>query len=385
MNRILIVDDSRLNCRLLETLLRSEYELAFASTGEECLRVVTEFQPHVVLLDIVMPGIDGYETCSRIKSGDGIQIPQVILVSTRSSMPERLAGYEVKADDYVVKPFDPEELLAKVRVHMRLCDAVAGLRAANATLQRFNGELEARVEQRTAEVLATRDIALLALAELAESRDPETGEHLDRIRTYSRILAEELAARGPYADRIDANFIADVYRSSPLHDIGKVGIPDAVLLYPGRLLPEEFEVMKRHTVIGAESLRKAAAKNVHGGFLTMAYDIARHHHEHFDGKGYPDGLAGEAIPLSARIVAVADVFDALTSRRVYKPAYDPELAYDLFQREQGAQFDPAIIQAFLARYQDFLPHVPSAESGEGSANGESLPDAVSLSLAVNAF
>ncbi len=356
-SRILIVDDSSAIRQYLEEILRDHYEVATAVSGEDCMARIDELRPDLVLLDIVMPGIDGYEVCRRIKSGMLGPALQVILCSTKASTPERLAGYEAGADSYVVKPFEADELLAKIRVHLRLHDAMGQLREANDTLTRFNNELERLARQRAAEVIATRELAIFALAQLAESRDPESGEHLERIRNFSRLLAVELSIRGPYADRIDSTFVDDIYRSSPLHDIGKVGIPDSVLLFPGRLVPEEFEIMKRHTVIGAESLRKAAQQRACGGFLAMAYDIARHHHERFDGTGYPDGLAGERIPLAARIVAVADVFDALTSRRIYKPAYHPELAKDLIERERGAHFDPVIVSAFLARYDEFLPLV----------------------------
>ena len=205
-----------------------------------------------------MPGIDGYEVCRRIKEGPLGSFTQVILVSGKASTAERLRGYEVGADDYVVKPFDHDEFLAKIRTHFRLRETMKNLWTANGRIQQFNSELEMLVAERTQEVVATRDIAVFALAKLADSRDPETGEHLDRMREYCRILAEQLAQVGPYRDEIDEEFIRDIYRSSPLHDIGKVGIPDAILLKPGRLTDEEFDVMKTHSEIGAEALREAS-------------------------------------------------------------------------------------------------------------------------------
>ncbi|PKL49668.1 MAG: two-component system response regulator [Planctomycetes bacterium HGW-Planctomycetes-1] len=214
--------------------------------------------------------------------------------------------------------------------------------------------LDSLVQERTAQIAETRDTAVFVLASLAESRDPETGEHLERIRSYSHILAEELSKNSPYAEFIDKVFIDDLYRSSPLHDIGKIGIPDSILLKPGALTNEEFEIMKHHSIIGAEALGGTIKRAVGAGFLQMAADIARYHHEKFDGTGYPDGLKRQEIPLVARIVALADVYDALTSARVYKAAFRPEIAKIMIREESGKHFDPVIVDAFLARYDDFL-------------------------------
>jgi putative two-component system response regulator len=367
--RILIVDDSEINLKVLDQLLNSDYELCRARSGLEALAKIRQFSPDLVVLDIMMPGLDGYETCRQIKAGPLGAFTPVILVSAKASTSERLQGYEAGADDYLVKPFDHDELLAKVRIHFRLRSAMEDLWKANGKIHQFNCELERMVSQQTTEVVATRDIAIFALAKLAESRDPETGEHLERMRNYCRILAEELHCQGPWQERTAETFVDDIYRSSPLHDIGKVGIPDAILLKPGRLTSEEFDIMKRHTVIGATALEEAVRYNTSGGFLTMAIDIARHHHERFDGHGYPDGLAGEAIPLSARVVAVADVYDALTSARVYKPAYDPELARQMIEEEEGLQFDPAVVTAFRRRYDEILELHQAIQASEALREG----------------
>ena len=354
-NRVLIVDDSEMNVEILQQLLRDKYELETACSGEECLEKLRTFNPDLVLLDVMMPGIDGYETCRRIKASPFGNFTQVIVVSGRATAPERLQGYEVGADDYVVKPFDHDELLAKVHVQFRMRDLMSQLWKANAQIHSFNAELERLVKLRTHEVVATRDIAVFALAKLAESRDPETGEHLERMRDYCQMLAEHLGREGPYVEQIDERFLEDLYRSSPMHDIGKVGIPDAVLLKPGRLTEFEFEIMKRHSEIGAHALEEALHHSDCGNFLQMAIDTARHHHERFNGTGYPYGLAGQNIPLAARIVAVADVFDALTSDRVYKRAVDPLLAKAMIEEESGGHFDPAIVGALQARFEEFLP------------------------------
>ncbi len=370
--RILIVDDSPVNVDILVELLEDEFELATAETGEDALRQLPSFAPDIVLLDIMMPGIDGYETCRRIKAGPLGPFTQVILVSGKGSTEERLEGYQAGADDYIVKPFDHDELLAKLAVQLRLREAVEKLWKANAQIRTFNEHLEQLVQARTAEIIATRDLLIFSLAQLADSRDPETGDHLERIRHYSRIIADELMRRGPYTDRIDERFIENLYRSSPLHDIGKVGIPDSILLKPGRLTKEEFEVMKTHTVIGHKALTETMSRNQMGAFLQMAADIARHHHEKWDGRGYPDGLADEDIPLPARIVAVADVFDALTSYRIYKPAWDLDKAKNLIETEAGKHFDPAVAQAFLNRWNEILEiHEVLANSPEPQDSQES--------------
>jgi len=347
-DRILIVDDSRVTVGILQDLLADDYELEQAFSGEECLEKMPIFRPELVLLDIVMPGINGYEVCRKIKTSPLGTFIQVILISGKALAAERLRGYEFGADDYLVKPFDHAELLAKIRIHFRLHKHMKDLWAANNRIQKFNAELEKLVEARTREVVETRDVAVFALAKLADSRDPETGEHLERMRTYCRVLAEQMSREGAYRDEINGQFIEDIYRSSPLHDIGKVGIPDAILLKPGRLTPEEFNVMKTHTIVGAKALRQAAAQSSYGGFLKMAEQIARYHHERYNGRGYPEGLTGEDIPLCARIAALADVYDALTSARVYKPAFTPEKAQELIVREKGEHFDPHIVDGFLA-------------------------------------
>lgn len=219
-------------------------------------------------------------------------------------------------------------------------------------------QLDNLVQERTAQITETRDVAMFILASLAESRDPETGEHLERIRSYCHILAEEIRGNPDeyqgYSEQIDQKFIEDLYHSSPLHDIGKVGIPDSILLKPSSLLDDEFEIMKQHTIIGADAFARAIRTVDSAGFLEMAADIAHYHHERFDGTGYPEGLKGTKIPLCARIVALADVYDALTSSRIYKPAFGADISDVMIRQERGKHFDPVIVDAFIARHNDFL-------------------------------
>ncbi len=253
------------------------------------------------------------------------------------------------------------------------------LESAHQTATNRATELTEMVQQRTIEAIATRDMAVFAMAQLTESRDPETGEHLERMRAYTQVLAEYLAREGPYADQFDEQFLEDLYRSSPLHDIGKVGIPDKILLKPGPLTPDELVVMRQHTTLGADALLRAAKQSEYGAFLELAAAIARSHHERFDGTGYPDGLKGEEIPLAARIVALADVFDALTSVRVYKDAMDPELAKQFILVQDGEHFDPVVTDAFQACYDKFLEiHAANQPPApELSGNSQSL-DALAL-------
>lgn len=344
--RILIVDDSELNRRILCKILAKQFEVEEAVDGQDALAKMLSFAPDLVLLDIMMPGMNGYEVCERIKNGPCGSFTQVILVSGKASSAERLKGYQALADDYIIKPFEHDELLSKIRVHFRLRETQYQLWQANAVVQQYNEQLEQQVAERTKQVVQAQDVAVFALAELAERRDPETGQHLYRMRAYAQRLAEELAHDSPYASQIDATFLADLYRSSPLHDIGKVGVPDAVLQKPGKLTPAEFEQMKQHVDIGATTLEHGAAHVGGGQFLKMAAEIARYHHERYNGTGYLMGLRGTDIPLSARIVAVADVYDALTTVRCYKPAIPPHEARAMIVAESGGHFDPVIVAAF---------------------------------------
>ncbi len=367
--RILIVDDDQLNREILREILEEDYEIATAATGEEGLSRMKDFGPNLVLLDVMMPGIDGYEVCRQIKAAPHGELTLVALVSGRASTRERLQGYKAGVDDYIVKPFDHDELAARVSILFRLRGALTELARANAEIQIYSAKLERLVQERTAEIAETRNVTVFALAKLAESRDPETGEHLERMRSYAQILAEELAKTGPYTEEIDESFLTNLYMSSPLHDIGKVGIPDAILLKPGRLSTTEFEIMQRHALIGADALREAAGHTQSGGFLNMAVEIAGAHHERFDGSGYPNALSGVDIPLAARIVALADVYDAITSVRVYKSASEPEVARSVIENEAGKHFDPAIVDAFRERFGDFL----QIRKRCGVAEGDPVP------------
>ncbi len=322
--RVLIVDDDPIALELLrDTLLDSGHEVHSAGDGNEALAVLARSEFEVVISDWQMPKVDGIGLCQAIRRGATASYVYVILLTAHNSMAERIAGLSAGADDFMAKPFEPQELLVRLQAAERIVS------------------------------LETRDVAIFSMAKLAESRDPETGAHLERVQSYCRALAQHLASTGGF-EEIDAEYVRLLYGTSPLHDIGKVGIPDSVLLKPGRLSDREFEIMKTHTSIGAETLDAALKRFPKTKFLRMARDIAAGHHERFDGTGYPAQLKGNEIPLAARIVALADVYDALTSKRVYKDAFAHDIAKDIITKESGVHFDPAIVQAFGATEQTFI-------------------------------
>jgi putative two-component system response regulator len=362
-HKILIVDDDAEFRSLLRAVLRPLFSVREAMNGEEALGVAVLWRPDLVLLDITMGGLDGYETCRRLKGAQGGAAPQVTIVSGKSNADELRIAFEAGADDYIIKPVNPFDLVARVRLHLRLKSALALAGAESQPAKSpsvvlppesrggFMG-LDVSDEQQQV-LLDTQNVAVFALSKLAETRDNETGAHLLRMREYSLFLARRLARDSAYAAEIDGQFLADLYRSAPLHDIGKVGIPDSILLKPGPLTPAEFETMKRHTTIGANILDQALTQTRAARFLTMAASIARFHHERWNGSGYPLKLAGKTIPLAARIVAVADVYDALTSERPYKRAWPRERAEQFILEQSGSHFDPVIVASFARCMEDF--------------------------------
>ncbi len=350
---VLIVDDDPAIRRLFRTILAHDYSIGEASRGDEALARAAELRPDVVLLDIQLPDLDGDQICSQLKRT--IQFPpQIIMVSAQAAEEEQLKAFNRGADDYLVKPVDPCDLRSRVQLHLRLRESKHSTAHLQQQVDDYHSALGRSAAERARQVVAVQDVAVFTLAKVAESRDNETGAHLLRLREYAQLLADELATNGPYAVQIDAAFRSDLYRSSPLHDIGKVSIPDGILLKPGPLTDEEFELMKRHTINGANILTEAVMQLDGGGFLAMAAAIARFHHERWDGSGYPAGLVGAEIPLPARIVAVADVYDALTSVRLYKPAWPPERARRAIEKGAGTQFDPYIVEAFQRRFDEFV-------------------------------
>jgi putative two-component system response regulator len=322
---ILVVDDDLTSVEILEHFLTElGYDVSVAYNGREAYRLIRERDFRIVISDWQMPEMTGVELCRRIRRRNLGAYVYVILLTSLEGTSKLIEALEAGADDFVSKPFQPEELRVRVRVGERIA------------------------------AFESRDLVIFSMAKLAESRDPETGAHLERIRSYARTIAEQLSHHERFRDVIDGDFIRTLYLTSPLHDIGKVGIPDSVLLKPGRLDKDEFEIMKQHTVIGSTTLDAALQTHPSAEFLHFARDIAWTHHERYDGQGYPRGLVGEEIPLCGRIVALADVYDALTTRRVYKPAFSHATARRIILKEKGNAFDPDVADAFLAREHDFV-------------------------------
>jgi putative two-component system response regulator len=343
--RALVVDDEPAIRRLLLACLSGlPIECQTAGNAAEAL-ALTSAPPHpsLVISDVEMPGLSGVELLERLKALD--ETIQVVMVSGLQQMETVRHCLRAGAYDYIVKPFDTDDLLNTVE---RALERARLIRQN----EEYRRNLERMVAEQTAEIRQTRDIALLTLARLAESRDHATGEHLERMAAYSRRLGEELAS-GSFPVRVSAEFVEMLYKSSPLHDIGKVGIPDAILLKAGPLDAEERAIMRTHPQIGGDTLRSAIEELEGHSFLGMGMEIAYGHHERWDGTGYPRGLAGGDIPLPARIVALADAYDAITSRRPYKVAYDHDEAVRRIAADRGRHFDPTLVDAFLSCHRDY--------------------------------
>ncbi|HLF97670.1 MAG TPA: two-component system response regulator [Methylococcaceae bacterium] len=345
---VLIVDDATENLAVLDGLLRSHYRVLAATTGECALRIAaSEPRPDLILLDVMMPGLDGYAVLGRLRENPATHDIPVVFLTALSDEGDEERGLELGAVDYIAKPIKPAVVLARVRTQLEA-------KQARDWLKNQNAALEAEVARRMADNEVIQRVTIRALAHLAETRDPETGNHILRTQGYIRALSMRLKDHPRYSAFLTPRNIDLLAKSAPLHDIGKVGIPDYILLKPGKLTPDEWEIMKTHAKLGSDAMERAEA-DVAGPlpFLTLAKEIAHWHHEKWDGTGYPDGLAGETIPCSARLMAVADVFDALISSRPYKPAMPCEEARDIVAAGRGAHFDPDATDAFLEGFDEF--------------------------------
>ncbi|WP_374604825.1 two-component system response regulator [Niveibacterium sp.] len=340
---LLVVDDTPDNLSLMSELLKDRYKVKIANNGEKALKIAESTSPpDLILLDIMMPGMDGYEVCQRLKEQPATRDIPVIFLTAKTDPEDEKKGLDLGAVDYITKPISPPIVLARVHTHLVVKASADFLRDKNAFL-------EAEVQRRTREVQAIQDVTILAIASLAETRDNETGNHIRRTQFYVDALARELQGHPRFAAELDDRTIDALFKSAPLHDIGKVGIPDRILLKPGRFEPDEFEMMKTHTTLGRDAILHAERQlGMEVPFLKHAKDIAYSHQEKWDGSGYPEGLSGDAIPLSAQLMAVADVYDALISRRAYKAAMPHEKAVAIIQDGRGSHFDPDIVDAFLA-------------------------------------
>lgn len=335
MDVLVVDDDSTTRIAIAEILKTAGYGVTVASSGEEALYKLRSSSLQIVICDRDMPDTNGLDVCRVIRRNVQRRYIYIVLLTSYNRPEDIVAGLQAGADDYVVKPFNPHELIWRVNTGRRIISS------------------------------ESCGVTIFALAKLAESRDLETGLHLERVRSYSQLLARELKGVPECEQEINQDFIRSIYETSPLHDIGKVAIPDSVLLKPGKLTEAEFEVMKTHTIHGGQTLAAAMAEFPNAEYLKMAHDIALHHHEWYDGQGYPHGLAGSEIPLCARIVALADVYDAMTSKRVYKDAASHDEATHLIEQRSGSQFDPVVVRAFT-RLKDQFCEVNNRLADNGS-------------------
>lgn len=338
---ILVVDDDPENLALASALLKHQYKVKLATSGEKALEIARVAPPDLILLDVMMPGIDGYETCAWLKSDATLkQIPVIFLTALGEGTDEE-KGFAIGAVDYIVKPFTPALLLARVKTHLTL-------RRTQDDLNDRNNYLEGEIVKRIEQLNLLQDVAITAMSSLAETREREISAHIQRTSHYVKELAMLLRHKSIYEDVLTLENIYLITKSAPLHDIGKMGIPDMILWKPAKLTPEEFEVAKMHTSIGKSAI-EGAEKLLGTGetFLRFAKEMAYSHHEHWDGTGYPEGLAGENIPVAARLMAMADVYDAIISRRVYKDPIPHNEAVEIIRSESGRHFDPAVAKTFL--------------------------------------
>ena len=345
---VLVVDDSPSVLSLVTTVLGEHYRVMAACDGLKALEIAHfNAPPDLILLDVMMPGLDGYAVCQRLKADpQTVNIP-VIFLTARNEDEDEMQGFSLGAADYITKPISPPVLHARVKTHLMLKASADFLRDKNAFLEK-------EVTRRTDEVRAIQDVTIFMMASLAETRDIETGNHILRTQHYVRKLALSLQKHPRFAAVLTDSYIDLLFKSAPLHDLGKVGIPDSILLKPGPLTPEEYVVMKTHTTLGRDAVEAAECRLGRPvAFLQCAKEIAYSHQEKWDGSGYPQGLAGEDIPIAARLMAVADVYDALISRRVYKPSMTHDAAVQHIHEERDRHFDPAVVDAFLEIQDDF--------------------------------
>jgi putative two-component system response regulator len=345
---VLAVDDTPENLALIAELLRDDYRIRVATQGVDALRLAaTAPIPDLILLDVMMPGMNGFEVCERLHDNAATAGIPVIFLTALASVEDERHGLQVGAVDYVTKPISPPILQARVRTHLRL-------KASTDFLRDKADFLEREVLRRTREITTIQDVTIQVMASLAETRDNETGHHIRRTQHYVRVLAEELASHPRFRDELSTSVIDLMFKSAPLHDIGKVGIPDHILLKPGPLDADEWVIMKTHPTIGREAIERAERSlGLRVDFLRFAKEIAYGHHEKWDGSGYPQGLSGDAIPVSARLMALADVYDALISRRCYKAPIAHDESVAIVAKGRGTHFDPDVVDAFLHRQDAF--------------------------------
>ncbi len=354
-SNILIVDDNDVNRKLLTDLIQTMgYVSEIAENGLHALSKMENQDFDLVLLDICMPEMDGYQVLEYMKKGPRLCSIPVIMISALDEMDSVIRCIEGGADDYMVKPFNHTVLRARIAACLEKKNMRDREIRYQNQIENFNLDLQNRVSKQVFEITASQRATIFAMAKLAESRDPETGEHLIRIREYVKVICQQLRSHLKYSAILNDSYIENICAASSLHDIGKVGIQDSILLKPGKLSIDEFNAMKAHTTIGAETLREVNRLHPGNDFIRIGIDIAETHHEKWDGTGYPQGLVGEHIPLVGRILALSDVYDALTSRRCYKEAFSHSRSHEIIVDGKGQHFCPDVVDAFVSAEKDFL-------------------------------
>jgi putative two-component system response regulator len=344
---VLIVDDAPENLRLLATVLkRGGLVPRPVTSGRLAIEAAVSDPPDLVLLDITMPGMSGLEVCRWFKQDERLRSIPIIFISGLTGTEDKVEAFRAGGVDYVSKPFQEQEVLARIETHLHL-------RRLQIALVTHTVELEQRIAEQVKAVTASQLATIFALAKLAEARDDDTGQHIERVQTFAQALAERMREMSLHPALLTAQFIENLHQTASLHDIGKVGIPDAILLKPGKLTAEEFTEMKKHCELGATTLGTVLKRHPDNQFLRMGVEVARSHHERWDGGGYPDGLKGKAIPFAARIVALADYYDAMTSKRCYRPAFSDEETGRFIQEGAGTHFDPEVAAAFFGLRERF--------------------------------
>ncbi len=350
-NIILVVDDDKTNLTLAQNILLPHYRIAASNSGRAALKYLESHRPDLILLDINMPEMDGFEVMEQLRRTEETRTIPVIFLTADNLAETEIKCFQMGAMDYVTKPFVPDILLSRVDKTIEL--------------DRYRNNLEAMVRQQAEKITedarrisAIQDSVIVGMANLIESRDGSTGRHVKNTQNYVQLIADELRGRQLFAEELTDDYIENLCKAAPLHDVGKIKVPDAILQKPGRLTPEEYETMKLHTTYSGKIIRMILGDLEDKTYVKMAEDIAMYHHERWDGTGYPTGLAGEAIPLSARIMAVADVFDALYEERVYKPPVRPiERIMQIMSEGRGTQFDPTIIDVFMEMLPKLKAHL----------------------------
>ena len=344
---IMLVDDTPENLKFLENMLQNYgYNTTAFPSGAMALRAAERTPPDLILLDIMMPEMDGFEVCHKLKEDEKLKEIPVIFISALDNTTDKVRAFSEGGVDYVTKPFQQEEVLSRIRTHLNL-------RRSQQELQKYSLHLEELVDEKVKEISESQVATIHALSSLAEYRDDDTGQHIKRTQVFCKLLAEQLQDNPKCSDRITDSFVYNIYCAAPLHDIGKVGIADDILLKPGKLTDEEFEIMKGHVMIGVKTLQSVQKDYPNNEFINIGVNLTRAHHEKWDGSGYPDGVAGEDIPLCGRIMAVVDVYDALRSKRPYKEPFTHEKAVEIIQKDSGTHFDPDMVEAFMSVEKEF--------------------------------